>query len=266
MFKLDSPLMNFLNKVADVIILNILFMVFSIPVITVGASFSAAYYMAFKMVKDEESYIIRGFWKAFKENFVQATIIWLLMIAAVVVIILDYRIILYSGIEFARWIRISIIVVTVALLLGMEFVFPMQARFINTVKNTIKNSFLMAFSHLPTSILLVAAYVVPVVVWYFIPQSLPLLIVLYFGAVIYVKAFMLLRVFKKYEDAIAEGQDAEASEENPDEGIFSESERMEQGGEDGRMDNPDKVFQNGRFVEISDANAGTDTGENVNGQ
>ena len=52
MFKLDSPLMNFLSKIADIMILNVLFLIFSIPFFTIGAAFSAAYYMGFKMVKD----------------------------------------------------------------------------------------------------------------------------------------------------------------------------------------------------------------------
>ena len=50
-------------------ILNLMFIVFSIPFFTIGAAFSAAYYMGFKMVKNEETYIVKGFWKAFKENF-----------------------------------------------------------------------------------------------------------------------------------------------------------------------------------------------------
>ena len=66
MFKLDSPLMNFLSKIADIMILNLLIIICSIPVFTIGAAVSAAYYMAFKMVKNEETYIVRGFFKAFK--------------------------------------------------------------------------------------------------------------------------------------------------------------------------------------------------------
>ncbi len=55
--------MNFLSKIADIMILNVLFLIFSIPFFTIGAAFSAAYYMGFKMVKNEETYIVRGFWK-----------------------------------------------------------------------------------------------------------------------------------------------------------------------------------------------------------
>ena len=101
MFKLESPLVNFLNKVADIMILGIVFMIACVPVITGGAALTAAYYMGFKMVKNEETYIIKGFFKAFKENFKQATILWIFVLIIMAVIVADYRIILYSGIAFA---------------------------------------------------------------------------------------------------------------------------------------------------------------------
>ena len=145
----------------------------------------------------DRTYIVKGFWKAFKENFKQATAIWLILVVVFGILIADYRIIAYSGIEFAQWIRIAMTTVTLVVLMGVVFLFPLQARFINPVKNTIKNAFLMALSHLPTAFLLVAVYAVPVVFLYFIPQSLPILILMTFGVVIYIKSFMLMRLFRK---------------------------------------------------------------------
>lgn len=254
MFKLDSPLMNFLNKIADIMILNILFLIFSIPFFTIGASFSAAYYMGFKMVKNEETYIVRGFWKAFKDNFKQGTVIWLLLAVVLGILTVDFRIILYSGIEFAQWIRIAIIAVTFVILLGVMFLFPLQARFINPVKNTIKNAFLMALSHLPTAFLLIVIYAVPVIVLYFIPQSLPILILLAFGAAIYLKSFLLLRVFKRYEDALV---DISSKSSNQDSGIFAESDRMEREQQGIVEQNPssEKQYQDGKFVEVPENNS-----------
>ena len=136
MFKLDSPLMNFLSKVADIMILNILIIVCSIPVFTVGAAVSAAYYMTFKMVKNEETYIVRGFFKAFKENFKQATVMWLLVLLIIGILSVDYTIIVYSGIEFSRWIRLALAPASMVLLTGVVYLFPLQARFINAVINT----------------------------------------------------------------------------------------------------------------------------------
>lgn len=254
MFKLDSPLMNFLNKVADIMILNVMFMIFSIPVFTIGASFSAAYYMGFKMVKNEETYIMKGFWKAFKENFKQATAMWLIVLVILCVLMVDYRIIAYSGIEFAQWIQIAMVTVTMVLLMGLVFVFPLQARFVNPIKNTIKNAFLMALSHLPTAFVLVVIYALPVVVFYFVPQILPVLILMSFGVVIYAKSFLLLRVFKKYEDALVDRSQQPETDKEADDGIFAESDRMERGeyGIVAETTTPSKVYQNGRFVEMSE--------------
>ncbi|MDE6220872.1 MAG: DUF624 domain-containing protein [Lachnospiraceae bacterium] len=256
MFKLDSPLMNFLNKVADIMILNFMFLVFCIPVFTVGAAFSAAYYMGFKMVKNEETYIVKGFWKAFKENFKQGTAIWLILLVILALLTADYRIIAYSGIEFARWIRIAVVTVTMVVLMGVVFMFPLQARFVNPVRNTIKNAFLMALSHLPTAFLLVAIYAVPVIVLYFIPQSLPILILLTFGLIIYAKSFLLLRVFKKYEEALVDNRQetsGEPDESEADSGIFAESDRIER---EGKMV---KVFRNGKFVEVPENSLNRDS-------
>lgn len=220
MFKLESPFMNFLNKVADVMILSVVFMLACVPVFTAGAAFTAAYYMGFKMVKNEESYIIKGFFKAFKENFKQATAIWLLVLLLAAVMVVDYRIILYSGIAFASWMRIATLTVTAIIMLGIVFVFPMQARFENTVKNTIKNAFLMALSHLPSAFLLIIVYAVPYLILYFVPQLLPAVFLLGFGCIFYFKSFVLLRVFKKYEttpeEAIAEPDAEETIQENTD--------------------------------------------------
>lgn len=212
MFKLESPFMNFLNKVADIMILGVVFMVACIPVFTAGAAFTAAYYIGFKMVKNEESYIIKGFFKAFKENFRQATVIWLFVLLVGALVAADYRIILYSEIAFASWIRIAMISVTIVAALGIVFLFPIQARFENTVKNTIKNAFLMALSHLPSAFLLIIIYAVPYLILYFVPQLLPAVFLLGFGCIFYFKSFVLLRVFRKYESAPDEAADGENTE------------------------------------------------------
>ena len=79
-FSLDSPLFSFLNKVADLILLNILTMICCLPIITIGASMTALHYVVLKMVRDEESYIVRSYFKSFRQNFKQATIIWLILL------------------------------------------------------------------------------------------------------------------------------------------------------------------------------------------
>jgi uncharacterized membrane protein YesL len=216
--------MNFLNKVADIMILNILFIIFCIPIITIGASATAAYYMGYKMVKDEETYIFKGFLKSFKENFAQSTILWLIMLIVAGVLVCDYRLILYSGVEFAQWMKIAVLTVTVVIMLGASFIFPLQARYTNNVKNTIKNAFLMALSHLPTAFAIVIVYAVPVVIYYFVPQTFAVLFLLSFGLIIMAQSYLLMKIFTKYEGNMEKAIEAEGEEGS---GIFAESDRME---------------------------------------
>lgn len=225
MFKLDSPFMNFLNRVCDIMILNFMVILFSLPIVTAGASITAAYYIAYKMVKNEESYIVRGFFKAFKENFKQSTIIWLIFLAIFAILFMDYRIMFYSELEMGRWITYGVIAVTVILAMGFSFVFPLQARFSNDVKHTIKNSFLMALSHLPSAVLFVVSYAVPVLLIYLVPQAMPAVLLLACGLLPYLKSFLFLKIFKKYEtDEEAAGK---SEEESSGEGIFAVSDAME---------------------------------------
>ena len=140
----------------------------------------------------------------------------------------DYRIVLYSGLSFDRWLRLGLITVTLIIALGVSFVFALQARFTNTVKHTLKNSFLMALSHLPSAVLFVVSYAVPVILLYFIPQILPVIVLLAIGLLIYLKSFLFLKIFKKYEDALDTKADEEADNESEDLGIFAGSESIEQ--------------------------------------
>ena len=81
-----------MNKVADLCILNIICLVCCIPIVTAGASITAMYYVTLKMVRNEEAYIVRSFFKSFKDNFKQATIINLIMIAVGAVLYLDLNV------------------------------------------------------------------------------------------------------------------------------------------------------------------------------
>ena len=95
--KPDSPVMNLLSTIADLIVLNLLFVICSLPVITFGAAYSAKYYVAMKIVRGEDNGVIVPFFKAFIRNFKQSTAVWLIMIVAIALITLDWRWISYNG-------------------------------------------------------------------------------------------------------------------------------------------------------------------------
>ena len=110
-FGLESPFMNFLNRVADLIWLNILTMICCIPVVTIGASLTAMNYVLLKMAKNEEGYITKAFFKSFKQNFKQATLILLIQLVIYGILVGDLFIFRYASMDFPGWLQIAVIAV-----------------------------------------------------------------------------------------------------------------------------------------------------------
>ena len=144
-FNMDSPVMRFLSRVCDLMILNFMCLICCIPIVTIGASVTALYSVTLKMVRGEESYIFKGFLKAFKENFKISTIIWLILAVLGLLIFADYKATQFLPDNMKNIFRILVgVVITFYLLL-----------FENNVKNTIKNALLISILNLPHTILVV---------------------------------------------------------------------------------------------------------------
>lgn len=198
-FNLDSPLMTFLSKMADLMILNLLTLLCCLPIITAGDAMTALYYMTIKMVKNEECYIVKGYFKSFRENFKQATVIWLIALAVGLILAGDFMILRNSTLSFGKVIMVLITVVAVIYLFTMIYIFPVLSRFENSVKNTIRNSFLMSILNLPKSILLIIINLIPAILILVTMQAMPLLILFGFSVPAYVASMLFVKIFKRFE-------------------------------------------------------------------
>ncbi len=224
-FDLDSPLMQVLNKVADLLWLNILTLICCIPIVTAGASLTAMNYMALKIVRNEECYITKGFFKSFKQNFKQATAIWLLFLLAVLVLAGDFYIVKNSGIEFNIVIKVVIGIVALILTFTWMFVFPVLAKFDNTVIRTIKNAFIMSILQFPKTLLMIVMYALPIVIGILVPQAFPICFLFGLSAPAYVSALLYNKFFQKLEDqyiASTTPAEEEGAEEKDEERIFKD--------------------------------------------
>ena len=150
LFNYDNPVWRFIGKLWDVLVVNILWIICSIPVVTAGASTTAMYYVTLKLARDEDGYTIRSFFKSFKENFKQATAIWLIFLLTGMLLAFDvYYFIKMAAPSSLRTIMISVFVAMIFIWSAMfTYVFPLQARFYNPVKRTIFNSFFMSIRHM----------------------------------------------------------------------------------------------------------------------
>ncbi|MDD2971607.1 MAG: DUF624 domain-containing protein [Lachnospiraceae bacterium] len=212
-FDTEGPVMSFLGRIADLIWLNILMIICCIPVITAGASITAMYTLTIKMVMKEEGYITKGFFKAFKENFKQATIIWLLVLLAAFFFYGDYRIVTYSQIDFPKIMVILLMAVFLIAYSTYLYLFPLLARYENTIKNTIKNAFLLSLSNFPKTVLIILIQCLPAVALYFFQAVIPLILMLGGSLVAYISSMLFVTIFKKLEAGNETAEDSAGESE-----------------------------------------------------
>lgn len=149
----NNPVWKAVCRFTDMLIAGLLFIVTSLPVITIGASACGLYYAAMDSMRKEDGYIFKRFFTGFGKNFKKATIIWLIMLVTGFVF----------GVDVYFWMSrrddtlclvmfiFSLILVAIWLLI-LTFVFPLQTRFENTIGKTMQNAFLLALTHLPMSV------------------------------------------------------------------------------------------------------------------
>ncbi len=204
LFNIDNPIMVFLSRLADLIMLNILAFICCLPVVTAGASLTALHYMTIKMNKDEEGYIFRGFFKSFKENFKQATIIWMMLLVVFAIFYGDYYIITYGGLKISNVVRVLILAVVFFVLFTAIYVFPVLARFDNTVFRTIKNAFIMSILNFPRTIIMIVIYLLPIAGLYLAVELIPVVFLLGLSGPAFLASHFFVKIFKKYEPAEAD--------------------------------------------------------------
>ena len=212
-FDMNNKFFGFMSKVADLCILNIICVVCCIPVITAGASITAMYYVTLKMVRNEEAYIIRSFFKSFKQNFKQATIINLIMLLIGVVLYVDLNV--SKAMQGGAGQIFQVIFMAFGLIYFILFlyVYPVLARFYNTIKNTIKNALFMAIRHFPYTVVMVIIAVCPLLLLlvksYQIQSTLFVLFLLMgFALIAYCNSYFLAKIFDIYMPKEEAGQES----------------------------------------------------------
>ncbi len=194
LFDLENPFWMGINKLTDIFLLGLLWVICCIPIVTVGASTTAAYYTMFKVVRNEENYIFRTFFRAFKENFKQATVLWLILLGVYLVLIADISFYRSSTWQYAYILQGVLFAVLIAVFLMGLYLFPLLARFYQKNWALIKFSIGLSLRHLLRTILVALLAAAALVLSYMLP---PLCFL--FGAFyLYGSSAVLLKIFGKY--------------------------------------------------------------------
>lgn len=198
LFSIDSPIFVFFSSVADLIIISVMWTLFSLPIFTIGASTTAMYRVMLDLADDKGGGTIIQFWNAFRSNFKIGSIVFLTLLPAYAIIGVDIWCLFNLGLTRA----VTLLFLVSAILIGafLGYIFPLTAQFDNTVGQTIKNAFLLAASYPLRSLFILIMNLLPMILFVIKPYaffySLLLWPLLGFGIIARVNTAVLRDIFK----------------------------------------------------------------------
>lgn len=202
-FNYDNPVWRFIGKFGDLIILNVLWLVCSLPIFTIGASTTAVYYVTLKLARDDDGYTIRSFFKSFKENFKQSTIIWLILLLAGAILGVDLYFFarLFNGSSTVKTVMLTVFLAMALIYAAVAmYIFPLQSRFYNPLKRTFFNAFFMSIRHLFRTIgmIVIDGVLVAAGFVFMIPPVLMIFMLFGFPLLAFINSYILSPVFNIY--------------------------------------------------------------------
>lgn len=193
-----------LSRITDLILLNLLFVLCSIPVVTLGPAAAAMYTVLFRMGTEQESGVVRPFFAAFGENLKQGLVLWIAELALAGAIGFDIYL-FYHMTGAAHYVYIPILCLAIVGLLASGYLFPLISLFRNSNLRTVGCAVALSIANLPRSFLIMLLNLVPILtlvlapMWFF--QMTMLWLVIYFAFAAYLNSLLLKKVFAPFLEA-----------------------------------------------------------------
>ncbi|OON97742.1 MAG: hypothetical protein ATN31_01405 [Candidatus Epulonipiscioides saccharophilum] len=196
----DTLINKILIGFGEIVLLNILFILTSIPIITAGASLTALYSCSLKTIKGQhKTSIIKTYFASFKLNFIQSSTAWISILICATILLCNLRFTIY--LDLKPLLYMTVFTMILILMLSI-YIFPVIATFENSLLNLAKNSLIFIITNLPTTFLLIIISVFPISLTYIDTALLPLYSFCWFffgfALTAYINSFFLYRIFKRY--------------------------------------------------------------------
>ncbi|MBE5951364.1 MAG: DUF624 domain-containing protein [Lachnospiraceae bacterium] len=203
-FSTDGPLFHFLSRLWDMLKLNILWVICSLPVVTIGASTAAAFSVTLKMVDDREGYVARDFLKAFKANLKQGIPAGILNMVFAYALYLDFQ--LFHAVEGNPiWFLILGIVGTAMCVGYFLYTYALMARYENTLIATIKNSMEISIKYFGRTVFLIVILAIEILIFFFNTTTLFLWVLIGPAVLFLTISGPAMYIFKDIEKKAKEG-------------------------------------------------------------
>lgn len=212
-FDIDNPVWSTFSKIMDIIILNILFLIGCIPIITISTSFTAMYYTGMRIVSGDVVYVSKDFWNSYKTNFKQAFLTGVIVFDVGVILAVATYMTFYRESYVGK---VLCVVLDVYYLGVVSYIFPLLAKFKTTVSTLFRNSMLMAIAHIPFTILNIGTFFIAGLTVYMYIGCLFIWAVGGIAALIVLQSLWFNYIFAKYMNQ----EDLELSD------LYREEEKM----------------------------------------
>ena len=189
--------MRALSDLSTLVFLNILTLIFSIPIVTAGAALAAMHYVIIEMIEERGGGLPGEYWKRFKENLKNATPVWLILLAAVLFLYADYRLIGGGQLGLPRVMLIPIYAGLFVVAAIYVYVIPLTARFVYSTGAAFKNAAILAVAYFPRTIIMIAFSAVIPFLLFNVTRLLPLFFLLGISLPAYFCALAYEPVIKK---------------------------------------------------------------------
>lgn len=196
---INSPVFQFLNTFTEFVLLNAVFLITCIPLITIGASITALYTVTLREARGEEGYLIHSYWKAFLENFRKSTLLFLVYFASGCVLLFNLVFWLQMQTPAGNLLLTGICLLSLLWLVSLLYVFPLQARFENSLSQTLRNALLLALSNRLCTVVILLLFLAAAALFCLTSVFRLFLLVFGFAFLAYCNSFFFLKVFRKYE-------------------------------------------------------------------
>ena len=192
----NNPLMRALSVAADLLFLNLLTLLCSLPVLTLGAALSALCDSVQHLVRGDESYLLKSFFRSFRGNLKKGSLLGLIFLFAAVLVYLDYL----AAAAYIPILRLSAGAVGVIVLGAALYAFPLQARYENSIGGTLKNALALMIAYFPRTLgMVVCTLALWLLALRFLNYALPLLLMFGLSLPFYVCALLYQDIFETME-------------------------------------------------------------------
>lgn len=201
LFSPDSRFMRTMSRVADLVLLNLCYLLTCLPAFTIGAAGAALYTVCFRFGSEEEKGVIRSYFRAFRENLKRGIGLWLIVLLCGATALINAWI-FYAMPGGLRFLSVLFAILFVLAVIVFGYAFPLLSQFDDGVWPTLRNALILGLGYLPRSLLIAAFNLFPFVLmladFYLFLQAAFLWTALYFSLAAYVNTFLLKRVLAPY--------------------------------------------------------------------